>query len=167
MAWWLQLFEQQARLAQSLKLIAGHSCSIWKQTKLIMNNNAMFSSVGVVVVMHVIFAPWSENAVRSYYEFWRLSICCNLHVALFLLTVAVDGSLRVDWSAASSLSDLALLGNTRTCLARRLILTAPLGALDFSEVLLTLSLLKNKFQLGPVSYSSLVHASCTVIPSTN
>ncbi|XP_028275660.1 protein FAM131A [Parambassis ranga] len=48
--------------------------------------------------------------------------------------VAVDGSLRVDWSAASSLSDLALLGNTRTCLARRLILTAPLGALDFSEV---------------------------------
>ncbi|XP_069390468.1 protein FAM131A isoform X2 [Paralichthys olivaceus] len=47
--------------------------------------------------------------------------------------VAVDGSLRVDWSAASSLSDLALLGNTRTCLARRLIL-APLGALDFSEV---------------------------------
>ncbi|XP_070685996.1 protein FAM131A [Pempheris klunzingeri] len=48
--------------------------------------------------------------------------------------VAVDGSLRVDWSAASSLSDLALLGSTRTCLARRLILTAPLGALDFSEV---------------------------------
>ncbi|XP_070826147.1 protein FAM131A isoform X2 [Chaetodon trifascialis] len=48
--------------------------------------------------------------------------------------VAVEGSLRVDWSAASSLSDLALLGNTRTCLARRLILTAPLGALDFSEV---------------------------------
>ncbi|CAB1450691.1 unnamed protein product [Pleuronectes platessa] len=47
--------------------------------------------------------------------------------------VAFDGSLRVDWSAASSLSDLALLGNTRTCLARRLILTAPLGALDFSE----------------------------------
>ncbi|XP_026048502.1 protein FAM131A isoform X1 [Astatotilapia calliptera] len=48
--------------------------------------------------------------------------------------VAVDGSLRVDWSAASSLSDLALLGSTRTSLARRLILTAPLGALDFSEV---------------------------------
>ncbi|XP_019125656.1 protein FAM131A isoform X3 [Larimichthys crocea] len=48
--------------------------------------------------------------------------------------VAVDGSLRVDWSAASSVSDLALLGNTRTCLARRLILTAPLGVLDFSEV---------------------------------
>lgn len=60
--------------------------------------------------------------------------CSNLHVALFLLTVAVDGSLRVDWSAASSVSDLALLGNTRTCLARRLILTAPLGVLDFSEV---------------------------------
>ncbi|XP_044058943.1 protein FAM131A isoform X2 [Siniperca chuatsi] len=48
--------------------------------------------------------------------------------------VAVDGSLRVDWSTASSLSDLALLGSTRTCLARRLILAAPLGALDFSEV---------------------------------
>ncbi|XP_006801230.1 protein FAM131A isoform X1 [Neolamprologus brichardi] len=48
--------------------------------------------------------------------------------------VAVDGSLRVDWSAASSLSDLALLESTRTSLARRLILTAPLGALDFSEV---------------------------------
>ncbi|KAM6987653.1 protein FAM131A isoform 1-T1 [Tautogolabrus adspersus] len=32
------------------------------------------------------------------------------------------------------MSDLALLGNTRTCLARRLILTAPLGALDFSQV---------------------------------
>ncbi|KAM9318175.1 protein FAM131A [Pholidichthys leucotaenia] len=48
--------------------------------------------------------------------------------------VAVDGSLRVDWSSASSLSDLALLGNTRTCLVHRLILTAPLGALDFSEV---------------------------------
>lgn len=48
--------------------------------------------------------------------------------------MAVDGSLRVDWSAASSLSDLALLGSTRTSLARRLILTAPLGALDFSEV---------------------------------
>ncbi|KAM9359303.1 protein FAM131A [Symphorus nematophorus] len=48
--------------------------------------------------------------------------------------VAVDSSLRVDWSAASSLSDLALLGNTRTCLVRRLILTAPLGVLDFSEV---------------------------------
>ncbi|XP_044058942.1 protein FAM131A isoform X1 [Siniperca chuatsi] len=49
-------------------------------------------------------------------------------------TLAVDGSLRVDWSTASSLSDLALLGSTRTCLARRLILAAPLGALDFSEV---------------------------------
>ncbi|XP_067363769.1 protein FAM131A isoform X2 [Channa argus] len=48
--------------------------------------------------------------------------------------MAVDGSLRVDWSAPSSLSDLRLLGNTRTCLARRMILTAPLGALDFSEV---------------------------------
>ncbi|KAM9853547.1 protein FAM131A [Aulostomus maculatus] len=48
--------------------------------------------------------------------------------------VAVDSSLRVDWSVASSLSDLALLGNTRTCLVRRLILTAPLGVLDFSEV---------------------------------
>lgn len=50
------------------------------------------------------------------------------------LTVAVDGRLRVDWSVASSLSDLALLGSTRTSLARRLILTAPLAALDFSEV---------------------------------
>ncbi|XP_058490671.1 protein FAM131A isoform X2 [Solea solea] len=48
--------------------------------------------------------------------------------------VAIDGSLCVDWSAASSLSDLALLGNTRTRLVRRLIQTAPLGALDFSEV---------------------------------
>ncbi|XP_070826146.1 protein FAM131A isoform X1 [Chaetodon trifascialis] len=65
---------------------------------------------------------------------FTLFICHNPHVAFFLLTVAVEGSLRVDWSAASSLSDLALLGNTRTCLARRLILTAPLGALDFSEV---------------------------------
>lgn len=70
----------------------------------------------------------------------RLLPDCDLHVALFLPTVAVDGSLRVDWSARSSLSDLALLGNTRTCLARRLILTAPLGALDFSEVPWTLSL---------------------------
>lgn len=69
---------------------------------------------------------------------FTLSICSNPHVALSLLTVAVDGSLRVDWSAASSLSDLALLGSTRTCLARRLILTAPLGALDFSEVPLTI-----------------------------
>ncbi|XP_037318447.2 protein FAM131A isoform X2 [Pungitius pungitius] len=48
--------------------------------------------------------------------------------------VAADGPLPVDWSAASSRSDLALLGSTRTRLARRLVLTAPLGALDFSEV---------------------------------
>lgn len=68
---------------------------------------------------------------------FTLFVCHNAHVALFLLTVAVEGSLRVDWSAANSLSDLALLGSTRTCLARRLILTAPLGALDFSEVPLT------------------------------
>lgn len=77
--------------------------------------------------------------MRGFYEFYDLLSCCNLHVALFLLTVVGDGSLRVDWSAASSLSDLALLGSTRTCLARRLILTAPLGALDFSEVPLTIS----------------------------
>ncbi|XP_037631767.1 protein FAM131A isoform X2 [Sebastes umbrosus] len=32
------------------------------------------------------------------------------------------------------MSDLALWGNTRTSLARRLILTAPLGVLDFSQV---------------------------------
>lgn len=63
--------------------------------------------------------------------------CYYLHVGLSLLTVAVDGSLRVDWSVASSLSDLALLGSTRTSLARRLILTAPLGVLDFTEVPLT------------------------------
>lgn len=50
------------------------------------------------------------------------------------LTVAVDGTLRVDWSVASSLSDVALLGSTRTGLARRLFLTAPSDVLDFSEV---------------------------------
>ncbi|XP_047247777.1 protein FAM131A isoform X1 [Girardinichthys multiradiatus] len=48
--------------------------------------------------------------------------------------VAVDSSLRVDWSASSSISDVRLLGSTQTCMARRLILGAPLGALDFSEV---------------------------------
>lgn len=64
-------------------------------------------------------------------------VCYCLLVGFSLLTVAVDGSLRVDWSVASSLSDRALLGSTRTSLARRLILTAPLGALDFSEVPIT------------------------------
>ncbi|XP_020563990.1 protein FAM131A isoform X1 [Oryzias latipes] len=48
--------------------------------------------------------------------------------------VAVDGSLRVDWSAPSSVSDLSLLGNTQTCLRNRLILAEPWGTLDFSEV---------------------------------
>lgn len=38
------------------------------------------------------------------------------------------------WSAASFRSDVALLGRARSRLARRLILTAPLGVLDFSEV---------------------------------
>lgn len=67
------------------------------------------------------------------------SICSSAAVltAVFLLTVAVDGTLRVDWSVASSRSDVALLGSTRTSLARRLILTAPLGLLDFSEVPIT------------------------------
>lgn len=67
------------------------------------------------------------------------SICSSaaIFTAVFLLTVAVDGTLRVDWSVASSLSDVALLGSARTGLARRLILTAPLGVLDFSEVPIT------------------------------
>ncbi|XP_029629881.1 protein FAM131A [Salmo trutta] len=42
--------------------------------------------------------------------------------------------LRVDWSEANSVSDLALLGNTRTCLARRHIRHAPLETLDHYEV---------------------------------
>lgn len=92
----------------------------------------------------------TENTVRcSAGLALRLFICYHLHVALFLLTVAVDGSLRVDWSVASSLSDLTLLGSTRTSLARRLILTAPLGALDFSEVPLTIFFTLS-FQLGLV-----------------
>lgn len=64
------------------------------------------------------------------------SICSSaaIFTAVFPLTVAVDGTLRVDWSVASSLSDVALLGSTRTGLARRLFLTAPLDVLDFSEV---------------------------------
>lgn len=62
--------------------------------------------------------------------------------------MAVDGTLRVDWSVASSLSDVALLGSTRTGLARRLILTAPLGVLDFSEVPMTF--LIPLLQFGPV-----------------
>lgn len=70
---------------------------------------------------------------------FKPSACCYLHVALFLLTVAADGSFRVDWSASSSMSDVRLLGNMQTCMARRLILGAPLGALDFSEVPGTLS----------------------------
>lgn len=68
-------------------------------------------------------------------------------MALFLLTVAVDGSLRVDWSVASSLSDLPLLGGARTCLARRLILTGPLGALDLSQVPLPLSVSPSHFRI--------------------
>lgn len=44
--------------------------------------------------------------------------------------------LRVDWSEANSVSDLALLGNTRTCLARRHIRHAPLETLDHYEVLI-------------------------------
>ncbi|XP_042152498.1 protein FAM131A-like [Oncorhynchus tshawytscha] len=49
--------------------------------------------------------------------------------------VAVDSPmLRVDWSEANSVSDLALLGNTRTCLARRHIRHAPLETLDHYEV---------------------------------
>lgn len=67
------------------------------------------------------------------------SICSSaaIFTPVFLLAVAVDGSLRVDWSVASCLSDGALLGSTRTGLARRLILTAPLGVLDSSEVPIT------------------------------
>ncbi|CAL8342855.1 unnamed protein product [Arctogadus glacialis] len=52
--------------------------------------------------------------------------------------VAGDATLCVEWSSPSPVTDLALLGNTRTCLARRLVLTAPLGSLDWSEVLLLL-----------------------------
>lgn len=70
---------------------------------------------------------------------WHGDVIFFPSLVLFLLTVAVDGTLRVDWSAASSMSDLALLGNTRTCLARRLILAAPLGTLDYSEVLIHFS----------------------------
>lgn len=66
--------------------------------------------------------------------------------------MAVDGTLRVDWSVASSLSDVALLGSTRTGLARRLILTAPLGVLDFSEVPMTF--LISLLQFGPVETSA-------------
>ncbi|CAG6007847.1 unnamed protein product [Menidia menidia] len=58
----------------------------------------------------------------------------DLHAALFLPTVAGDRPLCVEWSRAGSVSDLTLYGSTRTFLAPRLILTAPLGALDFSEV---------------------------------
>lgn len=65
---------------------------------------------------------------------WFLCSSTAILTAVSLLTVAVDGTLRVDWSVASSLSDVALLGSTRTSLARRLILTAPLDVLDFSEV---------------------------------
>ena len=56
----------------------------------------------------------------------------------FFPTVAGDGTLCVEWSAPSPVTDLALLGNTRTGLARRLVLTAPLGSLDWNEVLLLL-----------------------------
>ncbi|CAL8371857.1 unnamed protein product [Gadus morhua 'NCC'] len=52
--------------------------------------------------------------------------------------MAGDATLCVEWSSPSPVTDLALLGNTRTCLARRLVLTAPLGSLDWSEVLLLL-----------------------------
>ncbi|KAM9733672.1 LOW QUALITY PROTEIN: protein FAM131A [Menidia menidia] len=48
--------------------------------------------------------------------------------------VAGDRPLCVEWSRAGSVSDVTLYGSTRTFLAPRLILTAPLGALDFSEV---------------------------------
>lgn len=83
-----------------------------------------------------------------------LSICSSaaIFTAVFLLTVAVDGILRVDWSVASSPSDGALLGSTRTGLARRLILTAPLGALDISEVPITF--LISLLQTGPVETSA-------------
>lgn len=77
------------------------------------------------------------------------SICSSaaIFTAVFLLTVAVDGTLRVDWSVATSLSDVALLGSTRTGLARRLILTAPLGVLDFSKV--PIKFLISLLQPGP------------------
>lgn len=110
----------------------------------IMNNSASFPhrsvvchNIDLIYLLTCLFILERGHGVELLWVL-PLFLCCNLHVALFLLTVAVDGSLRVDWSAASSLSDLALLGSTRTCLARRLILTAPLGALDFSEVPLTL-----------------------------
>ncbi|KAK1899495.1 Sterol 24-C-methyltransferase, partial [Dissostichus eleginoides] len=92
----------------------------------------------------------SENLFffRGDYEFYDLFISHDLHVALFLPTVAADRTLRVDWSAASSLSDLALLGNTRTSLVRRLILTAPLGALDFSQECKILPQQSERISLG-------------------
>lgn len=64
------------------------------------------------------------------------SICSSaaIFTAVFLLTLALDGTVRGGWSAASFRSDVALLGSARSRLARRLILTAPLGVLDFSEV---------------------------------
>lgn len=78
------------------------------------------------------------------------SICspAAIFTLVSLPTVAVDGTLCVDWSVASSLSDVALLGSTRTGLARRLILTAPLGVLDFSKVPITF--LISLLQPGPV-----------------
>lgn len=64
------------------------------------------------------------------------SICSSaaIFTAVFLLTLALDGTVRGGWSAASFRSEVALLGSARSRLARRLILTAPLGVLDFSEV---------------------------------
>ncbi|XP_035242274.1 protein FAM131A isoform X2 [Anguilla anguilla] len=50
------------------------------------------------------------------------------------LALPVDRALRVDWSAESSFSDLTLLGNTRTCLARRLLHRAVLESWNLCEV---------------------------------
>ncbi|MEQ2206820.1 hypothetical protein XENOCAPTIV_003341, partial [Xenoophorus captivus] len=106
-----------------------------------MNGGAERASVGFVSFA----AAWGHNAPAVNPQYVLVGYITGLWEGLRAAArmgcisskapvVAVDGSLRVDWSASSSISDVRLLGSTQTCMARRLILGAPLGALDFSEV---------------------------------